>query len=397
MKIIKIILRGAAAITGLFALFLWTQNLWATSKFSNLPDNNIVRVAVLSAVPQGEVSIRGIYQLVEPVSGKILMEGRRLRATWIKAGTDGIVLEGQSLHLRRVRFLTSMDVSITIKNNERRYRGAIDIIQDPKGTLTIVNRVDLEDYIKGVLYHEISHRWPMEVLKAQAVASRSYAMYQMKANAQRDFDVTSDIYSQVYGGKTGERYRTNLAVEYTHREILVYQGKILPAYFHATCGGYTEDVQELWKNVNMAPLRGERCGFCLVSPHYWWQKNYRSKDIQDKLNAAGYKIGLIKDISVVDRDRSGRIRLVQLTGRDGEKITLPGKDFRQIIGPNDIRSNNYRIEMKGYYFDLVGKGWGHGVGLCQWGAYGMALQRYTCREILSQYYPGAQIMDYRDL
>ena len=269
---------------------------------------------------------------------------------------------------KRIIIQPMKDSSVTINNH--RFRGDLVIIRTPTNRLTVVNSVNIEDYIKGVLYHEVSHHWPMEVLKAQAVATRTYALYSINSLA-KDYDVTNDIYSQVYGGRNSERYRTGLAVERTTGEILTYKGNILPAYFHATCGGMTEDAGRLW-NIDLPPLKGVPCQFCKDSPHMRWVKNYRLKDIQDALNNHGHVIGLIKSIDVAERDRSSRISQLKITGRKGEQLLLKGKDFREVIGPNDLKSDNYEIEMKGYFVDIIGRGWGHGVGMCQWGAYGMA-------------------------
>ena len=293
-----------------------------------------------------------------------------------------------------IKIIPRRDASIYIDG--RRYSGEIDIKRRSNDAIVAINIVDLERYIKGVLYHEVSHRWPIETLKAQAVAARTYALYRMQVNKDADYDVTSDIYSQVYGGKSSERYRTNIAVNRTKDLVMTYNGKILPAYYHATCGGMTENAGALWEHA-IPPLRGVRCPFCRQSPHFQWKKNFRLKDIQDKLNARGYDIGLIKTIEVIERNPSGRITTLRITARDGKTITIAGKDFRDIIGPNIIKSNNYEVVMQGYYMDLLGKGWGHGVGMCQWGAYFMAQQRYRYDAILQYYYPGMAITDYHRL
>jgi stage II sporulation protein D len=123
----------------------------------------------------------------------------------------------------------------------------------------------------------------------------------------------------------------------------------------------------------------------------------RLKDIQDSLNAKGYNLGLIKEIQVLERNQSQRIKTLKIVTRDDKEIIISGKDFRSIVGPNRIRSNNYVIEMKGYYVDFLGKGWGHGVGLCQWGAKFMADQGYHFHQILKYYYPGVEIVNYRNV
>jgi len=175
---------------------------------------------------------------------------------------------------------------------------------------------------------------------------------------------------------------------------LMYQDKILPAYYHATCAGHTENVTTLWGGRDLPPLKGVVCNFCKGSPHYFWKKNMRLKDIQDKLNGKGYQLERIKHIQVSDRNPSGRIAVIKITTEGDKQTTLSGKEFRDIIGPNVIRSNNYVIDMQGYYVDFLGKGWGHGVGLCQWGAYFMSKEGHSYDEILHFYYPGARIIDY---
>ena len=106
-------------------------------------------------------------------------------------------------------------------------------------------------------------------------------------------------------------------------------------------------------------------------------------------------MGPIADIRVVSRNESGRINNLLFTARDGKITTIPGIKFRGIIGPNTVKSNKYEVVMRGYYFDLIGKGWGHGVGMCQWGRTGWPKSRHKYDEILSFYYPGADIVDYR--
>jgi stage II sporulation protein D len=295
---------------------------------------------------------------------------------------------------RRLIIEPSRDASIII--DERAFRGEVTFIRTPDNHITVVNDINVEDYIKGVLFHEVSHHWPMEALKAQAVAARTYALYSINP-ASKPYDVTNDIYSQVYGGRDSERYRTDLAVDYTRGQVLTYDDKIIPAYFHATCGGMTEDARELWNVADIPPLRGVPCPFCQASPHMYWKKNFRLRDIQDALNLHGYKAGAINDISIVDRDRSDRIGHLKITQKNGQELVIKGKDFRDLMGPNVLMSNNYEITMRGYYVDIAGKGWGHGVGMCQWGALGMARQQFNYKQILAYYYPQSVLMNYHAL
>jgi len=349
------------------------------------------RIAVAKDIDSVTIKMSGGYEISDLLSHEMIEKDFGFGPKVVTKGVKGLLLGEKEVITRRVRFTSVRDVSVTVKGKERRYRGYVDVHVNPNGKLLVINQLDVEDYIKGVLYHEVSNRWPMEVLKVQAVAARSYAFTQMQANVKKDFDVTNDIYSQVYGGLTSERYRTSLAVDETKGQVLTFEGKVLPTYFHATCGGHTQDAVELWPKQSWAPLKGVRCIYCRESPHYFWKRNIRLKDIQDKLIAKGYKIGLIEDISVTKRNNSERIISLVITDRTKKQLTISGKDFREILGPNLIRSNNYYIVMKGYFCDFLGKGWGHGVGMCQWGAQGMSLQGFTYDKILLFYYPGSSI------
>lgn len=350
----------------------------------------LIRAAVLRDAKEFDLSVRGKFKIVALPANQIISEKKYLNESRVSAFQKGIKIGRDEFSAGRVQIIPQKDSSLYV--NARRLRGSIEIIK-VGNTLTAVNTLDVESYVKGVLYHEASHHWPLAALEAQAVAARSYALYQMEVNKDKDFDVTSDIYSQVYGGRSSERFRTNKAVDETKHLILTYKGRLFPAYYHATCAGRTEDVRELWKQ-DWLPLRGIRCEYCRISPHYYWKKNFRLKDIQDKLNQNGYGLGLIKEINVDERSASGRVKTLTVRARDGKEIKVSGKDFRNIIGPNVLKSSNFVVDMKGYYVDLIGKGWGHGVGLCQWGAYGMARRGFNFEQILEFYYPGTEIANY---
>jgi stage II sporulation protein D len=361
---------------------------------ANAKAPELVRVAIVRDSRELDLAIHGSYQVRDMSTGNVIGQGNYLVDSKVRPLDRGILVGLKVYPSTHLTIEPFRDASIII--DERAFRGDVTFIRTSDNHITVVNNINVEDYIKGVLYHEVSHLWPMEALKAQAVAARTYALYSINP-VGKPYDVTNDIYSQVYGGRDSERYRTDLAVDNTKGQVLTYNNKIIPAYFHATCGGMTEDAQELWKLPDIPPLRGVPCGFCQSSPHLHWKKNFRLKNIQDNLNLHGYKVGSIKDISIVDRDRSERIEDLKITEKDGTELIIKGKDFRDIMGPNVLMSNNYEITMRGYYVDIVGKGWGHGVGMCQWGALGMAKQQFNYRQILAYYYPQSVLMDYHEI
>ncbi len=357
--------------------------------------NDLIRVAVLREADHFTMALSGRYDIIDFSTGVKVGGGVYLRPALVdldhgKTRIGNIVFDAE-----RLIIMPRREALVTI--NTGHFRGDIIVINNKGAHFTVVNSIELEYYIRGVLYHEISDKWPLEAIKAQAVATRTYALYSMEKFASRDYDVTNDVYSQVYGGRGAERYRTNIAVRETRGEVLMYQGKIFPTFFHANSGGVTEDASELW-DIDLPPLKGGvKSVFSVDSPHYKWRRNFRLKDIQDSLLARGYQSGLIKDIKVIERNKSGRVRKLKVTGRDGKEEDIEGKIFRDIIGPNVLRSNKYDIEMKGWYVDFVGYGWGHGVGMDQWGAYGMALKRYNYRQILDFYYPSSVLVKRKDV
>ena len=348
--------------------------------------NQYVRVSIVQDVSSLRLKVNGFYEIIIPESQKVLYRGKNLNTT-VTAYKEGISIGTVDANTKSVLIKPADTDAIVI--DDRKFRGDIQIIKKDNLNLWVINHIELEDYIKGILYHEASHFWPMEALKAQAVACRTYAVYQMEENRQKDFDLTSDIYSQVYGGKTSERYRTNTAVEQTRGGILAYQGKVFPAYFHATCAGHTEDASVLW-NINIPPLKGVACGFCQDSPHFSWHVVLSQSEVAEKLNKAGYKINNIKEINIAGRDNSGRIASLKIVTAK-KNISIPAKDFRNIIGPNIIRSTNFQVSVVTEDIVFEGLGWGHGVGLCQWGAYFMDKKGYNYKDILKYYYPGSDV------
>ena len=355
-----------------------------------------IRVAVLKEAKDFDLSIRGKFQIFDPKTNIEWGRGRLMPKSKITAAANGIKIDQQIYPVPQIEIRCQKDAAISFKEKSRRYRGRLDIVRDAQGALTVINTVDLENYVKGVLYHEVPRRWPLNAIKAQAVATRGYALYQKTTRKHQAYDVTSDIYSQVYGGRSAERYRNNIAADRTRGQVLAYNGELLPSYFHSTCGGRTEDAALLWKH-DLPPLAGVVCGFCEHAPYSQWKKNFRSQDVQNLLNRNGFNLGLIKTIAVLERTPSGRAKTLQITTRDGYATIVSALKFRDLIGPNVLKSNMYDIEMKGYYFDVVGRGWGHGVGMCQWGAYFMARERYNYKSILTHYYPGAKLTKISEL
>lgn len=351
-----------------------------------------IRVAIVKDAPDFFLSVAGPWQIVDAQGSQVLYSDKKglAYAKVFLAQDAGFKIKGMIFRGAGITIIAAQKAAITV--NKRRYRGAISIFINEQGRLIVVNTLDVESYIRGVLNQEISYRWHLDAIKAQAVAARTYALYQRRANKAKKYDVMADTSSQVYGGYFSERCRTNRAVNLTYGEVLTYQGSLFEAFFCATCGGVSEDANELWQ-VNLEPLKGCRaCYFCSNAPHYQWQFNTNLKTIQKNLADYSKTEEKLIDIVIMERNATGRVKTLELDYEGGKKVQACAKDFRALMGSNAMRSTNFYISKEGETIILSGKGWGHGVGLCQYGALGMAKKGYSYRQILEFYYPKARIM-----
>ncbi len=324
----------------------------------------------------------------ELTNNRLIRKGRGIRKQKVAVYTDKTVAPSFTLTASRVQIVPLKGAFIYINN--RIYRGKINLIRKDKEHFLIVNELGVEEYVRGILCNEIAPWWPMDALKAQSIIARTYALYQKQFPKDKDFDVTDDIYSQVYTGKTSERWRTNRAVMLTRGKVLTFAGKVFPAYYHATCGGRTEDARELW-NVDLTPLKGVTCGFCSGSPHYHWQQRIPLIAIHSKLIEKGYLCPEeIQSIEIIARNNSHRVSRVLIKGLD-KNLEITAKDFRQALNPNVIRSTNFTLQVEDGSLHIEGLGWGHGVGLCQWGMYYMAKEGHSDEQILYHYFPESKI------
>lgn len=348
-----------------------------------------VRIAILQDAKSFYLRIKGNFEMRDLSAKRLIRKGKGFKKQKVEARAGKLVSKDITISASRIQIVPFKGGTIYINN--RAYRGSINFIRKGSSGVLVVNELPLEDYVQGILCKEIAPWWPMDALKAQAVIARTYALYQMQFTKSKDFDLTNDIYSQVYGGKTSEKWRTNRAVALTKGKILTFKGSIFPTYYHATCSGHTEDAAALW-NVDLAPLKGVVCGFCGASPHLEWKKEIPLGIIASKLRAKGHQCPEeIEDIEIINRNNSGRVIQLRLKGKDNTFLEISAKDFRQALDPNTIRSANFAVKVVGAAAHIEGLGWGHGVGLCQWGMYFMAKEGSAYEHILAYYFPQSEM------
>jgi stage II sporulation protein D len=266
----------------------------------------------------------------------------------------------------------------------RRYRGALLLVPGEDGVLPIVE-TDLESYAPGVLAGELGRAFPAAALRAQAVASRTYALSRIQDRpADRPYDVADDTSDQRFLGLVGaEDAALSRAAADTRGLVLTDGHGPITAYFHSTCGGHTASGHEVFEVPESAPLGGVPCRWCVRSSKYRWQVSF-------PLAAVASRLGLEASPGAVTVDRSPRTGRA-LTLRFGE-AAVPAAEVRSRLGVDRFLSCLLSaVEMQGSEVRFEGRGWGHGVGMCQMGATGMAKEGASAGDILAHYYPGATL------
>ncbi len=259
------------------------------------------------------------------------------------------------------------------------------------GECVVVNHVDLEKYVAGLLNSEMSASWNLETLKAQAIAARTYAIFQMSEAQKggRPFDLESSVKDQVYEGAHRERHKALQAALQTSGRILVHNDKPIKAFYHSTCGGHTTSTDKVWgfKSDYITPVR---CGFCHVSPRYRWSHRVTAATLEKAFKKRGLLNGRLGEIKVLRRASMGRVLEVEYL--DNKKTRkLEGAKFREMVGYGELRSTGFDLSRVGSDYVFKGSGAGHGVGMCQWGAKTMGERGYDAAQILKKYYPLASI------
>ncbi len=277
-----------------------------------------------------------------------------------------------------------------IQVNGRKYRGWVELRKKRNGLLLVINDLDIEDYLQGVVSSEIPPGWEYEALKAQAVASRTYALYQKRTAGRKLYHIRATVSDQVYAGSTGERPQGIRAVRDTRGIVVVYQGEIIPAFYHASCGGHTEDAFELW-GIDAPYLRGVDCECQDISRYGLWEKKIGKIQIIAALRKLGRRVNDILGMNIQGITPAGRVKAVAVQSQD-RKTIIPAESLRAALGNTLLPSVFFELEFGANEAVFSGRGSGHGVGLCQWGAEEMAKRGYDFKSILLHYYPGTALL-----
>ncbi|ATS17783.1 sporulation protein [Parathermosynechococcus lividus PCC 6715] len=350
-----------------------------------------LRVAILEGVRQVTISSSTPAQLRDDAGRAIAVSPQQsVAAVFTGSSVQAAGIQGRQL------LLEPRDTGL-VRVGDRWYRGRLQILSTSRGLL-VINLVDLEDYLPSVVGKEMYPSWPQEALKAQAVASRSFALFRCDRERRRPgtlYDVGATVTHQVYPGVSSETASTLAAVAATRHQVLTYGGQVIEAVFHAASGGHTEDSEYVWQKP-VPYLRGTP-DFDQVSPNFQWTVRLTAAQLRQRIPG----IGTIVGFRPLQTSPQGRIISMQVVGTAGSR-TISGNELRRALG---LRSTLLTVapeygnvasqagQSVPVAFTITGRGHGHGLGMSQWGAYGMALQGYTYDQILRHYYQGVTLSD----
>lgn len=410
-----------------------------------------IRVGIATNLQTLLISGDADFQILNGDTGKVL--GRFSDGQQVSFAVKGKDIMMNNKKITAVNFRVERikrDDEHLLEFNQKQYRGNIDIhITHGKMGFTIVNVLPVEQYLYGVIAKEMSPEWHLEAVKSQAVAARTYALYNLNKHQVDGYDVCATSDCQVYGGREYETPRVLRAVNDTAGQVMMYQGKIIPAYFHSSSGGYTENSENVWGTYQ--PYSRGVVDYDQNSPYYKWEKKLTPAELEKAIGRAGYKIGKIQAIALVplgtapmntpERGVSGRVKVIRFIGTLGS-AQLSGEKARTVLGLKStlfdidtllpmeknvefaVTNKNGMVDHKKVEINLPptkedglvtdgkeihrlsgrpneiiainGFGWGHGLGLSQWGAKGMAEKgpqgdATYYQEILKHYYQGITI------
>lgn len=319
------------------------------------------------------------------------------------------------------------------RREDQEFAGRLEILKNPDGTETAVNVIDIEDYLCSVISSEMSSSSPMELLKAHAVISRSWALRAIEANKSSNlpscqssnsyesnghvgFDVCADDHCQRYEGLARMNERAVEAVRATAGQVLMYGNEICDCRFHKCCGGRTEEFETCWENKHVPYLESVECPYC--SPNYLkdnsilrqslndydletadyhdWEVTYSAAELGAIIREkSGIDFGEIIDLVPLKRGKSGRIYELEILGTKHRQVIGKELTIRRWLSRTCLYSSWFDVKKEHQpstvNYQLTGHGWGHGVGLCQIGAATMAAEGACYEQILKHYYKGARL------
>lgn len=351
--------------------------------FSAADNSPVVRLLLGDKLPRAVVS--GASLVIEERDDSTWKPVfSRIRMLVFSPMQEGVRLVGSGVvaSVFRIRSVNGM-----LEYDGHTYRGYLTVSLQNNG-LTIVSHMPLESYLIGVVNGEIDSSWPMDAVMAQVIAARSYALFQVNTGSPY-FDLKTDITDQVYAGVESEDERAKKAVAMTRGQVLYGEDGLIQAYFHSSCGGNTSSAREVW-GFGQAQLKGVYCGQCGDAPYARWNLSPDPRELESAVRTLYPEVEAIRSLGIHKRSTDGRVRTL-FVDTPGGRVLIDAGEFRKAMGYKRLPSTRFSLKNAGSRIIVTGEGYGHGVGLCQWGARGSAIRGMNYRQILAKYYPGTEI------
>jgi stage II sporulation protein D (peptidoglycan lytic transglycosylase) len=351
-----------------------------------------IRVLLLQDLSTFSLTVPPNYVIRTQPPDRLPAEAGDWRTFQLEARTKSIRIAELDSEVKELHLVPRTPDAV-ISAGRNLYRGNLEV-KWRAGALMVVNTLDLEEYLYGVVPKEAPSQWQMDALRAQAIVARTYALYKRVRQPNGDYDLAAQyIRDQHYEGFSAEQARTTQAVNDTQGLVLTCHGALIPAYYHAESAGYTENSEYVWSSPHPC-LRAVKAPMYPASPYLQWSVSLSLQGIQAALAKYGRPVGMIRGLELIDHSPTGRVTLVKIIHKSGETI-LRGTDFRLALGPEVLRSTRFTVQLRDGRAFFNGQGWGHGVGLCQWCSQGMAELGYDYKAILTHYYQGAKVIPYQ--
>lgn len=378
------------------------------TKTANTPIRD-VRVRLFSNAPRIRLRSESPLRIVDDPS-KPLPVAAQDEWLILSVGPDKTIHLGGSATTKTTISIHAEDaspISISLPEGSgwqepRIYPGSLRVELNDKGNLRGINEVDIEDYIGCVVGWEAWPTFEPAALRAQAIAARTYALDQMIRRNELNHDMSATQGDQVYHGirddQAGQRARK--ATAQTRGVVCTWgeaeQETMFPAYYSAACGGRSQSAAIFGQESDVPPLVGDvKCDYCKIAPgetYRWGPVRMRLDEVRSKLRSRIPELSSIKKMEVSQRTSAGRPVTIRVTDAKGSSHTIQAERLRHALGPSRIKSTDFTLRVEGGSVVFgKGRGFGHGLGFCQWGAQGQALKGKKAAEILRFYYPGSKL------
>ena len=380
-----------AALCFLFVLVTYVQD----AQSSLVPEKDLVRVRLLTLSQKIQISGQGLrfQNLSQPYRPVAIPNNSQVEVRLIKKDSKSLwalrVNNKDVEHLFAEKYLLIQGDGL--RAGAQSLPGRVLLAANGPQKVDVVGVMPLDEYIVGVLASEMPLGWPLETLKAQAVAARSYTLAVVEERKNKAYHLESSVLDQVFRHVMDED-ENDVKIKKALQAVRETEGirlqgpnhKVLKAFYHADCGGKTTTAKNVWSaGVNTGTAVDSSCP---TSPSAQWSLKVTKGELARKLHTAP-----IMKLSLVRSPADTRVEMVKVATNDGQEKTLNANDFRQALGFQDLRSTLFDLKSENETYVFTGRGFGHGVGLCQWGSRALGMQGKNFAQILKHYYPLAKL------